>query len=129
MAQVNGVELHVVEAGPEDGPLVILLHGFPDFWWGWRHQMEPLVKAGYRVVVPDQRGYNLSSKPKGVSSYHVDTLAADVAALLIFITRLLFVWPGTIGAASWRGGRVCAIPSEWNGWSSSTRPIPTYTRA
>ena len=108
MVQVNGVELHVVEAGPEDGPLVILLHGFPDFWWGWRHQMEPLVKAGYRVVVPDQRGYNLSSKPKGVSSYHIDTLAADVAALADVYNAATFRlaghdWGGIV--AWWTGVR------------------------
>jgi epoxide hydrolase 4 len=79
--QVNGVTLHGVAAGPEDGPLVVLLHGFPEFWWGWRHQIAPLVKSGLRVVVPDQRGYNLSQKPLGVSSYDLDTLAADVVAL------------------------------------------------
>ena len=52
----NGVELFVTEAGPEDGPLVVLLHGFPEFWYGWHHQIGPLAEAGYRVLVPDQRG-------------------------------------------------------------------------
>lgn len=79
--RVNGVTLHVIEAGPQDGPLVILLHGFPDFWWGWRHQIEPLAAQGFRVVVPDGRGYNLSSKPRGLRAYALDTLAADVVAL------------------------------------------------
>jgi epoxide hydrolase 4 len=54
----NGVMLHAVAAGPSDGPLVILLHGFPEFWFGWRRQIEPLASAGFRVLVPDQRGYN-----------------------------------------------------------------------
>jgi pimeloyl-ACP methyl ester carboxylesterase len=60
---------------------VILLHGFPEFWFGWRHQIGPLSAAGYRVIVPDQRGYNLSDKPLGVENYDVDRLADDVVAL------------------------------------------------
>ena len=66
---VNGLRLHVVTAGPADGPLAVLLHGFPECWYSWRNQIAPLVNAGYRVVVPDQRGYNLSDKPSGVESY------------------------------------------------------------
>lgn len=76
------IRLHVVQAGPADGPLVILLHGFPEFWYGWRHQIEPLAGAGCRVWVPDQRGYNLSDKPDGISAYKIDTLAADVIGLI-----------------------------------------------
>ena len=68
--------------GPENGTAVILLHGFPEFHYGWRHQIPALVEAGFRVIVPDQRGYNLSDKPKGISSYHVDILAKDVIGLL-----------------------------------------------
>jgi pimeloyl-ACP methyl ester carboxylesterase len=78
----NGVRLHAVEAGPEDGPLVILLHGFPEFWYGWRHQIEPLAAAGFRVLVPDQRGYNQSDKPRGLSAYRQDTLALDIVGLI-----------------------------------------------
>lgn len=78
---VNGVNLHVVEAGRDGDPLVILLHGFPEFWFGWREQILPLANAGYHVVVPDQRGYNLSEKPKGIAAYDIDNLAADVVAL------------------------------------------------
>ncbi|HLN60824.1 MAG TPA: alpha/beta fold hydrolase [Symbiobacteriaceae bacterium] len=79
-ADVNGVRLHYVEAG--SGPLVVLLHGFPDFWYSWRHQIPALVAAGYRVVAPDMRGYNLSDKPAAVADYDVDKLAADVAGLI-----------------------------------------------
>lgn len=78
----NGVTLHVVRAGPEDGPLVVLLHGFPEFWYAWRHYISALSAAGYRVLAPDQRGYNLSDKPLRVSDYALDTLAADVAGLI-----------------------------------------------
>jgi len=77
---VNGVRLHVVEAG--SGPLVILLHGFPEYWRSWRHQIPTLVAAGFRVMAPDMRGYNLSAKPRGVKSYSIDLLSADVAALI-----------------------------------------------
>lgn len=80
--QTNGVRLHVRQAGPADGPLVILLHGFPEFWYGWRAQIAPLAQAGFRVLVPDQRGYNLSDKPAGVAAYHIDHLARDVAGLI-----------------------------------------------
>ncbi|GGF14567.1 alpha/beta fold hydrolase [Hymenobacter cavernae] len=78
----NGVTLHVVQCGPSDGPLVILLHGFPDFWYGWRHQIEPLAAAGYRVWVPDQRGYNLSDKPLRIREYTLPTLANDIVGLI-----------------------------------------------
>lgn len=78
----NGISLHVVEAGPEQGPLLIFLHGFPEFWYGWRQQIPYFAAAGYRVWVPDQRGYNLSAKPRGVDAYCIETLAADVIGLI-----------------------------------------------
>jgi pimeloyl-ACP methyl ester carboxylesterase len=83
----NGIKLHAVEAGPADGPLVILLHGFPEFWYSWRYQIEALAQAGFRVVAPDQRGYNLSDKPKKISAYNLDELAADVAGLIDALGR------------------------------------------
>jgi pimeloyl-ACP methyl ester carboxylesterase len=79
-AEVGDVRLHYVEAG--DGPLIILLHGFPEFWFGWRLQIAPLVAAGFRVVAPDTRGYNLSSKPEGFEAYAVDLLAEDIRGLI-----------------------------------------------
>ncbi len=78
----NGLHLHVVQCGPAAGPLVILLHGFPDFWYGWRKQLRVLAAAGYRVWVPDQRGYNLSDKPVGIRQYVLPTLAADIIGLI-----------------------------------------------
>jgi pimeloyl-ACP methyl ester carboxylesterase len=74
----EGVRLHAVAAGPKVGPLVILLHGFPEFWYSWRKQIGPLTKAGLRVVVPDQRGYNISSKPPEIADYAAGNLVADV---------------------------------------------------
>lgn len=77
---VNGVELHYVEAGR--GPLVILLHGFPEFWFSWRRQIPALVDAGFRVVAPDLRGYNESSKPLSIDDYRLMTVANDIVALI-----------------------------------------------
>jgi pimeloyl-ACP methyl ester carboxylesterase len=79
--QNGAVQLCAVAAGPKDGPVVVLLHGFPEFWYGWRKQIEPLAAAGFRVIVPDQRGYNLSSKPAGVASYALTELVSDVIAI------------------------------------------------
>ncbi len=77
----NGIRLHTALAGPENGEPVFLLHGFPDAWFGWEAQIGPLAEAGFRVIVPDQRGYNLSDKPKGVSSYQMATLTEDILGL------------------------------------------------
>jgi pimeloyl-ACP methyl ester carboxylesterase len=82
-AEVNGVRLHYAEAGI--GPLVVLLHGFPDYWYTWRHQMPMLVAAGFHVVAPDMRGYNLSDKPAGVDAYRLEVLCQDVSALIRFL--------------------------------------------
>ncbi len=78
--EVNGVRLHWVEQG--EGPLVVLLHGFPDFWFTWRRQLPALAAAGFRAVAPDMRGYGLSGKPRGVAEYRMDRLVDDVAGLV-----------------------------------------------
>jgi pimeloyl-ACP methyl ester carboxylesterase len=76
----NGARFHLAEAGPADGPLVLLLHGFPEFWWSWRFQLEALAAAGYRAVAPDLRGYGASDKPpRGYDAY---TLSSDVAGMI-----------------------------------------------
>lgn len=75
----NGIRLHYVTQG--EGPLVLLLHGFPEFWYSWRHQIPVLAEAGYCVVAPDLRGYNESEKPRW--GYDLRTLARDVAALIV----------------------------------------------
>ena len=78
---LSSICLHVAEAGPADGLPTIMLHGFPEYWYGWRRQIDPLSEAGLRLVLPDQRGYNLSDKPGGIAAYHLDRLAADVIEL------------------------------------------------
>jgi pimeloyl-ACP methyl ester carboxylesterase len=106
------VTLHVAEARPrgigggpvpDDVPLVVLLHGFPEFWWSWRHQMKALSDAGYWAVAPDMRGYNESDKPKGVSSYEVEKLAGDVAGLIRALGRkdAIVVGHDWGGAVAW----------------------------
>jgi pimeloyl-ACP methyl ester carboxylesterase len=80
--EVNGIELAVAEHGPAHGPVVVLLHGFPELGFSWRHQVEPLAAAGYRVVVPDMRGFGDSDAPDDAEQYAVDVLAADVLGLL-----------------------------------------------
>jgi len=111
---VNGLKLHTVVAGPEDGPLAVLLHGFPECWYSWRYQIPPLVEAGYRLVVPDQRGYNLSEKPTGMKSYQIDRLTADVRELVRILghtslasqgesrERALVIGHDWGGAVAWR---------------------------
>ncbi|GJG88294.1 epoxide hydrolase [Gemmatimonadetes bacterium T265] len=93
----DGVRLHYISRG--DGPVVLLLHGFPDFWYGWRHQLAPLADAGFRAVAVDLRGYNLSQRPARVADYALDRLAGDVAAL----------------ARSLGGGRVHVVGHDWGG--------------
>lgn len=88
--RVNSVELEMRAGGAEDGPLVLLLHGFPDAWWTWRGQVGPLIDAGYRVVLPTMRGYGNSEKPAGIGSYALDTLAADVLAIADDLGRETF---------------------------------------
>ncbi len=78
-ASVNGIKLHYVTAGK--GPLVILLHGFPEFWYGWKNQI-PALAEKYRVVAVDMRGYNESDKPKGVKNYAAKTVAQDIRELI-----------------------------------------------
>lgn len=103
---VNGIDLHVVTEG--SGPPVLLLHGFPEHWYAWRRQIEPLARAGFRVVVPDLRGYNLSDKPKGVEAYRLDELVNDV-----------------VGLVGWTGAeRAHVVGHDWGGiiaWATALK--------
>jgi pimeloyl-ACP methyl ester carboxylesterase len=114
----NGVRLHVAQAGSSDGPLVVLLHGFPEFWYAWRRQIPFLADAGYRVWAPDQRGYNISEKPWGLAAYGLDALAGDVTGLIEAAGQQKRLSSATIGAAWSPGTSLPAFPSAWSGWSS-----------
>jgi pimeloyl-ACP methyl ester carboxylesterase len=108
-----GVSLHAVAAG--SGPLVVLLHGFPDFWYGWRHQLPALAAAGYRAVALDLRGYNLSDRPPRVEDYRLDLVADDVASVIAAL-----------------GGRAhMVVGHDWGGavaWHLATRHPGVFTR-
>ncbi|HVT58095.1 MAG TPA: alpha/beta hydrolase [Thermoanaerobaculia bacterium] len=108
--ETHGIRLHAVEAGPADGRLLIFLHGFPELWYSWRHQLEPFAAAGFRVLAPDQRGYNLSDKPRGIAAYGLDELAADVVGLIDEAGR----------------ERACLVGHDWGGavawWVALTQP-------
>lgn len=96
----NGVRIHYAALG--QGPLVVMIHGFPDYWYTWRHQMTALA-ANHRVVAIDQRGYNLSDKPKGVDNYSLSVLAADVAAVIKQLgqAKAIIVGHDWGGAVAW----------------------------
>jgi pimeloyl-ACP methyl ester carboxylesterase len=81
--KTNGIELNVIDQGPQNGTLLVLLHGFPETaLLSWHHQIEPLVAAGYHVIAPDQRGYNTSDKPRELEAYVITELVHDVIGLL-----------------------------------------------
>ena len=79
---VNGIDMHIAEAGPADGPLVLLCHGFPESWYSWRHQLPALAEAGYHAVAPDQRGYGATTAPDDPAAYTQFHLVGDVVALV-----------------------------------------------
>ncbi len=98
--KVNGLRIHYVTQG--QGRLVVLLHGFPDFWYVWRHQIPALAKQ-YRVVAPDLRGYNKTEKPEGVEKYRLNLLAGDVLGLIVALgeKRATIVGHDWGGAIAW----------------------------
>jgi epoxide hydrolase 4 len=100
-ADLGDVRLHYVEAG--SGPLVVLLHGFPEFWYSWRFQFPMLAPASFRVVAPDMRGYNHSEKPPRVEDYRVEFLGRDVVRLIraCGAERAAVVGHDWGGAAGW----------------------------
>ena len=107
----NGARFHVAEQG--EGPVVLLLHGFPQFWWAWRHQMQALADAGYRACAMDLRGYGASDKPP--RGYDTRTSATDVASVL-----------RSLGAS-----QAAVVGHGWGGWIAWSMPVlqPTVTRA
>jgi pimeloyl-ACP methyl ester carboxylesterase len=123
----NGARFHLAEHGPPDGPLVLLLHGFPEFWWSWRHQLVHLGDAGLRVVAPDLRGYGGSDKPpRGYDAY---TLSSDVAGMI----RALGASDAHVVGHDWGGLLAWAVatlhPSTVRTLSVVDMPHPLRMRA
>jgi pimeloyl-ACP methyl ester carboxylesterase len=94
----SGVRIHVVEEGPEDGRPVLFLHGFPEFWWSWRHQLGACAGEGYRAVAMDLRGFGESDKPEDVGAYALANSFGDVTAVVSSL-----------------GGRVALVAHDWGG--------------
>ncbi|WP_425570545.1 alpha/beta fold hydrolase [Pseudonocardia adelaidensis] len=107
---VPGLRVHLAEAGPADGPVVLLLHGFPECWYSWRHQLVALGAAGFHAVAPDQRGYGGTDAPGDVADYTILHLVGDVVGLLDALGRSGPWWWGTTGARRSRGTRRCCAP-------------------
>src|SRR5437660_6827727 len=80
VVDARGLSMHIAEAG--SGPLVLLLHGFPESWYSWRHQLAALAEAGYHAVAPDQRGYGQTDRPESVEAYTTLHLVGDMVGLL-----------------------------------------------
>jgi len=99
---VNGIKVHYVEAGEADKPLLLFVHGFPEFWFSWRHQIK-YFKERYRVVAMDNRGYNKSDKPSGIESYLVNNLVEDVKGLVegLGVSKFTLVAHDWGGAIAW----------------------------
>jgi pimeloyl-ACP methyl ester carboxylesterase len=102
--QANGLEMHLAEAGPASGRPVVLLHGFPDSWKLWRHQVAALADAGHRVLAPDLRGFGQTARPAAVKDYKLRALVADVTGLLdeLGVERAAVVGHDWGAALAWR---------------------------
>jgi pimeloyl-ACP methyl ester carboxylesterase len=98
-AQIGPARIHYVEDGA--GPLIVLLHGFPEFWYSWRKQIPALANAGFRVIAPDLRGYNESSRPQDVDAYRMTEIAKDVAGLIVQ-----------------NGGKCTLVGHDWGGYAA-----------
>ncbi|ETL88417.1 hypothetical protein L917_12501, partial [Phytophthora nicotianae] len=99
----NDITLHYIDVGPRDATPVVLVHGWPDLWFGWRYQIQTLSKT-YRVIAPDMRGFGRSSTPQTVEGYGTKKVTGDLAGLLDFlnIPRAVFVGHDWGGALIWR---------------------------
>jgi len=127
-AQVGGVRLHYAECGNDENELVILLHGFPEFWYSWRHQLRVLGER-YHVVAPDMRGFNLSDKPSRVEDYRIELLVDDVLGLIRHFGRSR----AAIVAHDWGAGVAWAIaqrhPEAVEKLAALQVPLPAAWRA
>jgi len=110
-ADSNGVKIHYASLGK--GPLIVMIHGFPDFWYTWRDQMEAL-STSYQVVAVDLRGYNLSGKPKGVDNYDMRLLVGDIAAVVKHLKRekAIIVGHDWGGAIAWSFAAALPVMTE-----------------
>ncbi len=109
--EVNGIRLHAAIAGPPEGKVILFLHGFPEFSLGWKKQLLFFAEKGFRVIAPDQRGYNLSSKPKGVKAYRNENLVADIVGLIGQLSTQKIILAGH----DWGGGVAWEVAGQHPG--------------
>ena len=111
--ETNGIRLRVALAG--EGPLIVLVHGWPESWYSWRHQIPALAAAGYRVAAPDVRGYGGSDKPHPIEAYAIKEMCADIAGLVTALgeTRAILI------------GHDWGAPIVWN--TALFHPDPSST--
>lgn len=100
---INGLTFHAVTAGPKEGKLILLLHGFPECWYTWRKQIPYFASQGFRVVAPDLRGYGMNDKPKSIEDYHITNLVEDIRQLILQQKKqsAIIVAHDWGGAAAW----------------------------
>jgi pimeloyl-ACP methyl ester carboxylesterase len=103
--ETNGIRMHYVEAG--SGPLVIMLHGFPESWYSWRHQLPALAAAGFRAVAPDLRGYGQTDQPSALDAYDIFQLAGDIVGLI-----------NVLG-----GAPAVIVGHDWGSWITSQTAV------
>jgi epoxide hydrolase 4 len=127
-AKVGDIRLHYAECGDVNRPFVILLHGFPEFWYSWRHQL-PVLGQHYHVIAPDMRGYNLSDKPPRVEDYRIELLVGDVQGLIKHFGKS----QAAIVAHDWGAGVAWAVaqrhPEAVTKLAALQVPLPAAWRA
>ncbi len=106
--RVNGINLHVYHAGENNQNIILFLHGFPEYGYAWHQQLEFFASRGYYALAPDQRGYNLSDKPKGVKAYRLDELVRDIAEWIKQLTPQKVI----LVAHDWGGGVAWALAAQ-----------------
>jgi epoxide hydrolase 4 len=123
--QTNGITLHTIIDGDDNGEPIIFLHGFPEFWYSWRKQIPFFVQKGYRVIVPDQRGYNLSDKPTDIGEYRISVLATDIVGLMdaLGYDKVHLVGHDWGGGAAWWGSTM--FPNRLKSLSILNVPYPS----
>jgi pimeloyl-ACP methyl ester carboxylesterase len=122
MVKTNGVTLRVAEAGPKDGPLILLVHGWPESWYSWRHQISVLAAAGYRVVAPDMRGYGGSDRPDAVEAYDIHQLSGDLVGLLDAMGRKTAIIAGHDWGAAVAWNSVLLHPDRFTALAAMSVP-------
>jgi len=124
--QSNGIRMRLAEAGPADGPCLLLAHGWPESWYSWRYQIEPLAAAGYRVLVPDMRGFGSSEAPQDWASYQVLNLVEDMTGILdaMDVSRAVVVGHDWGAVVAWH----CALVRPERFHAVAAMSVPHFGR-